>query len=98
MALRSKNGSMLRKAIRMTSAKARILRKKAIPLKRHTLLSQRISSPRKRRAAQTYTIDFVEMKKAGKAKVTIVKITSGSKLKTYAFPAPDCVPEVGEDY
>lgn len=45
-----------------------------------------------------YTIDFVEMKKAGKIKVTIVKITSGSKLRTYAFPTPDCASEVDEDY
>ena len=41
---------------------------------------------------------FVEMKKAGKAKVTIVKIASGSSLKTYACPTPDCAPEVDEDY
>jgi hypothetical protein len=38
------------------------------------------------------------MKKAGKIKVTIVKIASGSKLRTYAFPTPDCASEVDEDY
>ena len=53
---------------------------------------------RENKGRPVYTIDFVEMKKAGKAKVTIVKITSGSSLITYAFPTPDCAPEVGEDY
>jgi hypothetical protein len=56
-----------------------------------------VTKENKGRPAYT-TIDFVEMKKAGKAKVTIVKITSGSSLKTYAFPTPDCAPEVDKDY
>jgi hypothetical protein len=65
--------------------------------KTHTLVTEKFFTKEKK-GRPTYTIDFVEMKKAGKAKVTIAKITSGSKLITYAFPTPDCVPEVGEDY
>ena len=65
--------------------------------KTHTLVTENFFAKEKK-GRSTYTIDFVEMKKAGKAKVTIVKITSGSKLDTYAFPAPDCAEEVGEDY
>lgn len=66
--------------------------------KTHTLVIENFFTKEKKGRRPAYTIDFVEMKKAGKTKVTIVKITSGYKLETYAFPTPDWAQEVGEDY
>ena len=65
--------------------------------KTHTLVSD-IFVTKESKGDPTCTIDFVEMKKAGKPKVTIVKVTRGSSLSTYAFPTPDCLPEVDKAY
>src|ERR1700752_4398347 len=53
-----------------------------------TLVSDIFVTKESKGGDPTCTIDFVEMKKAGKTKVTIVKVTRGSSLSTYAFPSP----------